>query len=376
MKRKIFTLILSVVCFGFVAKAVVPDIYLTGTFNSWAVADPLYKLVDNGNSVLHIETQLAAGTHQFKLTDGTWDKSIEVSRTITLTTPAKINIYARGTKWFVCDTQDTLFMTGNAIGSFAWGSENMVPMTIKDKQATALTTIQDWGQGNIYRKKTGTATPNNPYWQEQVWTTPDFVQANYILNETTGATRTVVFDFATYTMTLKELERFDLGYTLDGVEWKSIPFQDVTSNADQLVINMTLPADFTAAQCCVKYSQDGFTYPANINGFTSVVNFSSFQGITAGAVKFEIKRSSENPNWDMKLATNTALKDLLNSKLTYSVNNKQITVKADNSSVELYTIAGQLLVNSVVKETSTFTVKQSGVYLLRSNGASYKVIIK
>ena len=374
MKRKIFTLILSVVCFGFVAKAVVPDIYLSGTFNSWAVADPLYKLVANANGVLTIQQALPAGSHQFKLTDGTWNTSIAVSRDITLTAPKTINIYAMGSKKFVCDTQDTLYMTGGATGNGGWGAANMLQITFNGQQATALTQVYDQQQGNMYRKVPAT---NDPNWQEQVWSKPDYSGGNYMFFETIGANRTVVFDFATYTMTLAPQERFDLAYTLDGTTWLTSPLNDDPNSTDLLKATLTLPADITSSKYCVKYSQDGASYPAAIEGFTVIKNINALATVTAGVANtFQVSRSSANPNWDLAVSTNTTLIDVLNDKLSYSINNKQITVNAENKSVELFAVSGQKLANTTVNGAYTFTVKQSGVYLLRSNGTSYKVIIK
>ena len=374
MKRKISTLILSVLCFGFVAKAVVPDIYLSGTFNSWAVADPLYKLVANANGVLTIQQALPAGIHQFKLTDGTWSKSIAVSRTVTLTDPKTINIYAMGSKKFVCDTQDTIFMTGGNISNGGWGATNMFPMVFNGQQANALATINDWQQGNMYRKIPGT---NDPNWNEAIWSKPDYSGGNYLFYETKGAIRTVVFDFASYTMTLAPQERFDLAYTLDGVTWLTVPLNDDPNSTDLLKATLTLPSTIIPCQYCVKYSQDGSAYPAAINGFTVIQNFSALANIKTGVENtFQVSRSSANTNWDLAVSTNTALKDVLNNKLSYSTNNKQITVNAENTTVELFTVSGQKMANASVNGAYTFTVKQSGVYLIRSNGVSYKIIIK
>lgn len=266
MKKYIFTLLLSLFTLAMNAQ-----IYVSGTFNSWANPDVNYQLVDNGNGVFYIAVNLPAGNHRFKLTDGTWVNSIAVDRNIDLTAPATIKIYAKTTKAFVCDTQESIYITGSATGNFGWGVDgnNMLAMTISGQQATVTTTVMTGAQGNMYRD----ATPN---WQEQIYGTTNFAFAANTAND--NQTKLVVFDFATYTFSL------------------------------------------------------------------------------------------QNP-------VATAVPTTSNDKFTYSVNNKQIQVNVNNSILEIYNISGQKLFSKVVSGSINYNVEKSGVYFLRSNGASYKVII-
>ena len=264
MKKYIFALLLCLFSFGMNAA-----IYVAGTFNSWAVANPTYQLLDNGNGVFYISLDLIAGSHHFKLTDGTWSNSIASDRIITLAAPATIKIYAKTSKSFVCDTQDAFYITGSATGTYAWGGANMLPMTISGQKATVTTTVMTGQQGNMYRDLT-------PIYAEQIYRTGNFSFPTDVTMD--GKTKVITFDFATYTLTL----------------------QDPVATA--------VPT-------------------------TSKENF------------------------------------------TYSVNNKQIHVNVDNSILEIYTVSGQKLFSKVVSGSVDYMVENSGVYLLRSKGTTYKVII-
>lgn len=376
MKRKIFTLILSVFTLAIMAQKPT-SIFVTGTFNSWATADPAYQMTfDNANNVFHIKFTMPAGENHFKLFDGSWGNSSTYDKIITLTAPKEVNIYARQAWKFIYDVQDTIYINGGAVNSGLWDYTNLVPLKIDPitQQGTAVATINDWQQANMYRLMPG--DPKTIIW-DGVWSKPDFTGGNFIFYETKGAIRTIVFDFATYTPTLAPQERFDLAYTLDGTTWLTAPLNDDPNSTDLLKTTLTLPAAITASQYCVKYSQDGSAYPTAIDGFTVIKNFSTLANIKAGVDNtFQVSRSSANPNWDLNVSLNTALKDVLNNKLSYLINNKQITVNAENTTVELFSVSGQKLANATVNGAYTFTVKQSGVYLLRSKGASYKVVIK
>ena len=245
------------------------QIYVSGTMNSWAVANPTSQLLDNGNGVFYISLDLAAGTHHFKLTDGTCSNSVASDKIITLATPATIKIYAITFKSFVCDTQNAFYTTGSATGTYAWGGTNMLPMAIVGQKAVVTTTMTTGQQGNIYRDLT-------PDFQEPIYMPTDF---NFPTDVTMdGKTKVITFDFATYTLTLQDPVATDVSTT----------------------------------------SKDNFTY---------------------------------------------------------SINHKQIHVNVDNSILEIYTISGQKLFSKVVSGSLNYIVDNSGIYLLRSNGATFKVII-
>ena len=190
MKKCIFTLF-----FVIVSLTINAAIYLSGTFNSWAVANASYLLVDNGNGVFFISVNLAAGTHHFKLTDGTWNNSIASNRIITLAAPATIKIYAKTSKSFVCDTQDAFYITGSATGSYAWGGANMLQMNISGQTASVTTTVKTGQQGNMFRDLT-------PNYNEPIYRPSNFVFPTDVSKD--GLLKVVVFDFATYTISIKD----------------------------------------------------------------------------------------------------------------------------------------------------------------------------
>lgn len=53
---------------------VAPKFHLAGTFNNWDAGSTEYELKDaDGDKIYEYTVELAAGTHEFKVTDGSWD---------------------------------------------------------------------------------------------------------------------------------------------------------------------------------------------------------------------------------------------------------------------------------------------------------------
>ena len=50
--------------------------YVAGSFNNWNQCDEAYKMTDNNDGTFTLTFALTAGTHEMKITNGTWDVSI------------------------------------------------------------------------------------------------------------------------------------------------------------------------------------------------------------------------------------------------------------------------------------------------------------
>ena len=58
-----------------IGKLEYPDRYLAGSYNGWNERDTAHKLVENADGSFSITVVMDAGTQEFKVTNGTWDKS-------------------------------------------------------------------------------------------------------------------------------------------------------------------------------------------------------------------------------------------------------------------------------------------------------------
>jgi len=146
--KKIITLFFSILIANVLAYAV--DLTVTGNFpdNSWNNANASYKMTEIGTTGIYsLEKTLPAGTYEYKVFfSGTWNGATDGdNRTFVLTTEKTVKFYAKSngtTISFLSDAQN-IYVIGAAVGG--WDAASMKLMT---NSATAAEYTADVVAGN------------------------------------------------------------------------------------------------------------------------------------------------------------------------------------------------------------------------------------
>lgn len=158
-------------------------------------------------------------------------------------------------------------------------------------------------------------------------------------------------------------------------------FLDLTKNAnnpDQYEVFTTLP-DLTGLSCYVGWNSGGIGNPTWTNtggGHSNTVLMTSISSMKSGQVWIVINKSSTADNWGVNVPLNTSTIEPNKNEITISEQNGLIKARFSGiAQVELFNATGKLI--SSTSATNEFTQSvTNGIYLLRINGQTHKVLVR
>jgi hypothetical protein len=393
------------------------DLTVTGGFpaNVWNNNSPDYKMAEIGTTGIYmLEKTLPAGTYEFKVFySGTWNgASSGDNRVIVLDAEKTVKFYAKddaGTIRFYADAQQ-IYVIGAAVGGWTAGNMKLMTNAASDASYTADVVAGDYkivvkdknnnivwnditpnnknvpGTGNFTLKLdfatfVVTTTANNEP-EPSLSSLSDsyiFVGADPAAATWYNANAT----FQTENFHNKNLGSVTAPIFLGG-EIKTAPVLEGTVTVkmfyqiDDLTVNeLVLPFNETASGKSKWKSTAGtnvFTGASLVNGntYSLKVWFNATDGTST------LWDSNNMANYVASFIYDVGTSVAGQSSVVNRIYTRENTISADlkgAANVQLFNIAGQLLQNQQVDDKFEMHVK-SGVYILKIDGESFKVVVK
>ena len=174
-------------------------------------------------------------------------------------------------------------------------------------------------------------------------------------------------------------DKFEFRYGVDGgPSWTFLTLNQNANNPDQFEVNTTLP-DITGLSCYVAWNSAGTGDPTWTNtsgGHSNTVLMSSISTMKSGQVWLVIAKTSTADNWGVSVPLNTSTIESNKNAMTISGLNGLIDAHFSGvAQVELFNSTGKLIRS--VSATNQFTQSvKDGIYLLRINGQTHKVLVQ
>ncbi|MEI6754210.1 MAG: hemoblobin-interacting domain-containing protein [Paludibacter sp.] len=188
-------------------------------------------------------------------------------------------------------------------------------------------------------------------------------------------------DFSSGVKVTASRDKFVFAYGIDGKpanEWTYLTMTQNANNPDQYEVNTTLP-DLTGLSCYVGWNGGGTGEPVWTNsngGHSNTVLMSSISTMKSGLVWVVVFKDSTSQNWGVNVPLNTSTIESNTTKVSiYSSNSIIYTHFAGIAQVELFNSTGQLI-RSVKAENQFSQMVKTGIYMIRINGKTHKVLVQ
>ena len=175
-------------------------------------------------------------------------------------------------------------------------------------------------------------------------------------------------------------DKFQFAYGVDGQPgWQFLTMTQNATNLDQYEVLATLPSDISTLSCYVGWNTGGTGDPTWTNssgGHSNTVLMTTLSNAHGGETWIIINKSSTSSNWGANFPLNTAINPIENSVI--SISGYEGTIKAQfngKAQVELFNSIGKLI-NSVKAENQFIQSVNKGIYLIRINGQTHKVLVQ
>ncbi len=175
-------------------------------------------------------------------------------------------------------------------------------------------------------------------------------------------------------------DKFQFAYGVDGQPgWLFTALNQNSGNPDQFEANIILPSDISTLSCYVGWNNGGTGDPTwtNTNGGRSkTVLLNTLSNARGGDVWIIINYSSTADNWGASVPLNTSIIESKKNEINISGLEGMINAKFNGiAQVELFNITGKLI-RSAKAENQFIQSVDKGVYLLRINGQTHKVLVQ
>ncbi|GAB1415485.1 hypothetical protein MASR2M117_08910 [Paludibacter sp.] len=388
------------------------DLTVAGSFPgaNWQNNNSEYKMTQIGETgVYKLTKTLPAGNYEYKVFEtGTWNGPSDTrNRQFTLSEEKEVNFYAKSTNQFVCSAQQ-LYMIGTASGG--WGDNDRKSMTMT---STGAIYTFSTGSNNTEYKIINLHVNNNV--PGIVWN--DVTPANQSIGD--AGNYTVTLDISTFGVSVqRNVEGIHSSYVFIGSNPSTATFYKCSAvDAEKSAFNgINLGARKTLefggevktnpiigeginVKAYYQINEMGvheinIPWEKNDNGNsvwknTEGINILSGHSLTdfqeydlkvwfaANTGNVTVYDSNESDNYVARFtydSTLTGTSDIQNN-YRISTNNGNLKVFLDEiAHIELYTITGQLISSKDYDNVFLQTV-QSGIYMLRINGKTHKVVV-
>lgn len=172
-------------------------------------------------------------------------------------------------------------------------------------------------------------------------------------------------------------DRFKISYGIQGESgWVDVEFTKDEVDANLFNATVTLPQDFSTISFYVGYNGGGSDAPGWVEGKSNTVLINTIPNIKAGENTLTVSKTSEAENWGITAGTSTGLVENTLQGMNYSIENNVLTVTTeDAANISIYTVSGQL-VNQVSASKVMTSTLNNGIYIVRVNSQSFKVMAK
>lgn len=173
-------------------------------------------------------------------------------------------------------------------------------------------------------------------------------------------------------------DRFKISYGIEGEgnSWGEMYFVQDENDKDIFTLDMDVPADYEEYSYWIGYNEGGIGDPFFIAGQSQTELMSRISGIKAGNCKLVLKKSSGEDNWGVKVDTSVGVSSETPDAVSCLVQGNELNIECGGLfEVSVYTAAGQLL-KHVSAENFYRCTLNAGLYLVRVNNYSYKIIVK
>ena len=412
--KKIFTLFFVLLFVNLLTYAV--DLTVTGSFpsNSWDNTNASYKMTEIGTTgIFSLEKTLPAGTYEYKVFfSGTWNGPTDGdNRKFVLDAEKTVKFYAKsnGTNiWFFSDAQQ-LYVIGAVVGG--WDVANMKLMTNSTTDAKYTADVVA-GNCKIVVKDKNDAI---------VWN--DITPTDQIVGGT--GNYTIKFDFTTFTFSAESnstvipaISTISNSYIFVGQDptsaaWYngSATFQTENFNTKNLgsVTNpiylggeiLTAPVmngvtvkmyyqidDLAVKEIILPFESNDGTTNTKWKSTAGTNVFDGFSLVKAQTYSLKVWFSATDGTvtlWDSNNMANyvatftydlgTGLNPTENQISITTQNGLLSTTFSGNANIELFNFSGQLIQSGNFNEQFSKQLN-NGIYILKLNGISHKVIVK
>ncbi len=174
-------------------------------------------------------------------------------------------------------------------------------------------------------------------------------------------------------------DKFNFAYGIANQSgWTFLDLTQNTNNPDQYEVFTTLP-DLTGLSCYVGWNSGGIGNPTWTNtsgGHSNTVLMSSISTMKSGQVWIVITKTSTADNWGVSVPLNTSTIESNKNETNISGVNGLIAAHFIGiAHVELFNATGQLIRSVTATNQFTQSVK-NGIYLLRINGQTHKILVQ